>query len=164
MFLWLIFSPFSDKISHMTKYKVYFDKMVSENKDAFNKFTKAHFEYSIDQEKNQEEFNKIGAEILNIIHEWEDRLCKQSENAGFGSYTSNLAEKFQTEIKSHFPLIDHVGIVVNEAPQPYGRGIFSPASSGVESLRSENTSLTHELTPGIFAKGDKFSIKKIKLH
>ena len=43
----------------------------------------------------------------------------------------------------------------NEAPQPYDRGIFSPASSGVESLRSENTSLTHELTPGVFAKGDK---------
>lgn len=44
---------------------------------------------------------------------------------------------------------------LNEAPQPYGRGIFSPASSGVESLRSENTSLTRKLTSGVFAKGDK---------
>jgi hypothetical protein len=98
----------------MTKYKAYFDKMVSENKDAFDKFTKAHFEYSIDQNKNQEEFNLVGEQILNIIHEWEDRLCKTSEGAGFGKYTSNLAEKFQAEIKSHFPLIDHVGIVVNK--------------------------------------------------
>jgi type I restriction-modification system DNA methylase subunit len=98
----------------MTKYKEYFDKMVSENKDAFGKFTKAHFEYSIDQDKNQELFNKEGENILKITNEWENRLCKHSEGAGFGKYTSNLAEKFQAEIKSHFPLIDHVGIVVNK--------------------------------------------------
>ncbi len=98
----------------MTKYKEYFDKMVCENKEAFNEFTKAHFEYSIDQDKNQEEFNKIGEKILNIVHEWEDRLCKHSEGAGFGKYTSNLAEKFQAEIKSHFPLIDHIGIIVSK--------------------------------------------------
>ncbi|KKR43226.1 MAG: hypothetical protein UT76_C0013G0013, partial [Candidatus Woesebacteria bacterium GW2011_GWB1_40_12] len=27
----------------------------------------------------------------------------------------NLAEKFQAEIKSHFPLIDHVGIVLGKS-------------------------------------------------
>ncbi len=88
--------------------------MVSENKEAFGKFTQAHFEYSIDQDNNQNEFNKEGEAILKIIHEWEDRLCKQSEKAGFGTYTANLAEKFQEEIRSHFPLIDHIGIVVNK--------------------------------------------------
>ena len=98
----------------MTKYKEYYEKMVSENKEIFDKFTKTHFEYSIDQNKNQEEFNKVGEEILKVIHEYEDRLCRHSEGAGFGKFTSNLAEKFQDEIRSHFPLIDHVGIVVNK--------------------------------------------------
>ena len=98
----------------MTKYKEYFDKMVSENKEVFGKFPRAHFEYSIDNDKNQENFNKEEENVLKIIHEWEDRLCKQSEKAGFGSYTVNLAEKFQAEVKSHFPLIDHIGIVVNK--------------------------------------------------
>jgi hypothetical protein len=98
----------------MTKYKEYFDKMVSENKEAFGKFTQVHFEYSIDQDKNQEKFNKEGEAILKITHEYEDRLCKHSEGAGFGKYTSNLAEKFQDEVRSHFPLIDHIGIVVNK--------------------------------------------------
>lgn len=101
-------------MTKMTKYKEYFDKMVSENKDAFGKFTQAHFEYSIDNEQNQEKFNEEGEKILKIIHEYEDRLCKHSEGAGFGKYTSNLAEKFQDEVRSHFPLIDHVGIVVNK--------------------------------------------------
>ena len=98
----------------MTKYKEYFDKMVSENKEAFNTFTQAHFEYSTDEDKYQEAFNKEGDKILKIIHEYEDKLCKQSEKAGFGNYTVNLAEKFQDEIRSHFPLIDHIGIVVSK--------------------------------------------------
>jgi type I restriction-modification system DNA methylase subunit len=98
----------------MTKYKEYFNKMVSENKEVFDNFTRIHFDYSIDKDKNQEEFNSEGEKVLKIIHEWEDRLCKQSEKAGFGSYTTGLAEKFQSEVKSHFPLIDHIGIVVNK--------------------------------------------------
>lgn len=89
--------------------------MVSENKDAFNRFTNAHFEYSSDEEKFQEAFNKAGQEILKITHEWEDKLCSQSEKAGFGSYTGNLAEKFQAEVRNHFPLIDNIGIVARRS-------------------------------------------------
>jgi len=125
---------------HMTKYKEYFDKMVSENKDDFDDFTRAHFEYSIDKDKNQELFNKEGDKILIIIHEWEDRLCKHSEGAGFGKYTSNLAEKFQAEIKSHFPLIDHIGIIVGKPKDSF-------------KLR--------KITPKVVSQ--KFSLKKIKL-
>ena len=100
----------------MTKYKEYFDRMVSENKEAFKKFTDAHFEYSTDEEKYQEKFNSEGEKILKIIHEWEDRLCKNSESAGFSNYTGNLAEKFQEEVRKHFPLIDHIGIIVKSKP------------------------------------------------
>lgn len=109
----------------MTKYKEYFDKMVSENKDAFDNFTRAHFEYSIDNDKQslasdakiQEKFNEEGEKIIKIIHKYEDKLCRHSEGAGFGKYTSNLAEKFQDEVRSHFPLIDHIGIVVAQSPK-----------------------------------------------
>lgn len=91
-------------------------KMLAENKEAFDKFTKIHFDYSMDEEKYQEEFNVEGEKILKIIHEWEDRLCKQSEKAGFGSYTGGLSEKFQAEVRSHFPRIDHIGIIVTKSP------------------------------------------------
>ena len=99
----------------MTKYKEYYDKMVNENKSAFDKFAKIHVDYGMDEDANQEQFNAEGEKILKIIHEWEDRLCKQSEKAGFGSYTGGLSEKFQAEVKSHFPLIDHIGIIVSNA-------------------------------------------------
>lgn len=98
----------------MTKYWEYYNRMIEENKETFDKFTRKHFEYSTDEEKYQGEFNKAGEEILKIIHEWEGKLCKQSEKAGFGSYTGNLAEKFRAEVKSHYPLIDHIGIIVDK--------------------------------------------------
>jgi hypothetical protein len=85
--------------------------MVEENKEAFDNFTNSHFQYSTDEERYQEDFNFEGEKILKIIHEWEDKLCSQSEKAGFGSYTGNLAEKFQAEVRIHFPLIDNIGII-----------------------------------------------------
>jgi surface polysaccharide O-acyltransferase-like enzyme len=55
-----------------------------------------------------------------------------------------------------FPLLHKLfQKISNEAPQPNSLGIFSQASSGAESLRSENTSLTHRLMSEVFAKGDK---------
>jgi hypothetical protein len=95
----------------MTKYKEYFDKMLKENKDAFNAFTLLHGNYENDENKYQNEFNKEGEKILKIVNEWENKLCSRSEKAGFANYTGNLAEKFQAELRAYFPLIDHVGII-----------------------------------------------------
>lgn len=95
----------------MTKYREYFLRMVEENKDIFNQFTLLHANYEQNDQKYQDEFNKLGGKILDITHEWENRLCKTSEGAGFGTFTSKLAEKFQEELRHAYPLIDHVGIV-----------------------------------------------------
>lgn len=105
----------------MTKYKEYFGKMVEVNKALFDKFAKIHTDYGLDNDKNREEFNKVGADVLKVIHEWENRLCSHSEKAGYANYTGNLAEKFQQEVKNHFPLIDHIGIIVKK---------HSPVSDG----------------------------------
>ncbi len=88
--------------------------MLDENKEIFDKFKTLHANYGMDEEKYQEEFNKEGEKVLAKASEWENKLCSQSEKAGFGNYTTNLAEKFQAELKSAFPLIDHVGIVVQK--------------------------------------------------
>lgn len=95
----------------MTKYKEYFNRMVEENKKVFDDFKILHANYGMEDEKYQDEFNKEGQKILDIAHEWENRLCKSSEGAGFGTFTVKLAEKFQEELRASFPLIDHVGIV-----------------------------------------------------
>lgn len=96
------------------KYKNYFNRMIEANKEVFESFRVVHDKYALDEEKYQDEFNKEGEKILLITHEWENKLCMQSEKAGYGGYTSGLAEKFQAEVKREFPLIDHMGIVVSK--------------------------------------------------
>lgn len=71
-------------------------------------------QYGLEEEKYQEEFNSIGEKVLAVIQDWENKLCLQSEKAGYGNYTTNLSEKFQAEVKKVFPLIDHIGIVVKK--------------------------------------------------
>lgn len=85
--------------------------MIETNKEIFGEFKKIHALYVLDQDKWQEKFNKEGERVIKIVKEWEDRLCKQSEKAGYGNYTGTLAEKFQSEVKKEFPLIDHVGLI-----------------------------------------------------
>ncbi len=98
----------------MTKYREYFERMITSKKEAFDKFTKLHMQYSLDQDGLQEEFNKEGSKIMTIIREWEGKLCSTSEKAGYGGYTTNLSEKFWTEVRKSYPLIDFVGVIVKK--------------------------------------------------
>lgn len=96
----------------MTKYKEYVDKMLAENKLLFDSFKEVHDRYGLEPEKWQTEFNEIGEKVMTIVRHYEDKLCNRSEGSGYASFTGNLAEKFHSEIKKIFPLIDDVGIKI----------------------------------------------------
>jgi len=97
----------------MTKYKEYFLKMLEEHKDLFEMFRPVHDKYTLDMHAHQDEFNKMGASVMETIRDWEDRLCGRSEGSGYGSFTGNLAEKFMEEVRREFPMIDRVGIIMS---------------------------------------------------
>jgi hypothetical protein len=101
----------------MTKYKEYFEKMIFQNKALFDAFKKLHDQYSLDQEKWQEKFNQVGEEVMTVIRDYEARLCRTSEQGGYNRFTPQLAEKFQDEVKKHFPMIDHVGLIIRQKPK-----------------------------------------------
>lgn len=96
----------------MPKYKEYVERMLEAEPELFEKYVKLEGKYSQDEQAHQEEFNKLGEKVVLVAKEWENKLCRQSEKAGYSNYTTGLAEKFQAEVKKHFPLIDHVGIIV----------------------------------------------------
>ncbi len=96
----------------MTKYREYYEKMINNNKELFDKFQMVHDRYALDEEKWQEEYNKEGGKILDVIREYENKLCSQSEKGGYSHFTPKLSEKFRAEIKKHFLMIEHIGIKV----------------------------------------------------
>ena len=95
----------------MTKYKEYYDLMVSANKELFDEFKTIHDRYGMEEEKFQNEFNRVVAKVQIVLKEWEDKLCGRSEGSGYASYSGGLAQKFQDEVRKHFPFIDNIGII-----------------------------------------------------
>ncbi len=75
----------------MTKYREYYQKMLNNNKELFEKFQRIHDRYALDEERWQEEFNKEGEKILNVIRECENKRCSQSEKGEYSHFTPKLA-------------------------------------------------------------------------
>jgi hypothetical protein len=98
----------------MTKYREYIQRMMENNEEAFKKFRNIHDQYCLmaDKDSLQDKYNEEGAKILEIVEEWEQRLCSQSEKAGYGNYSGGLAENFHEEIKKVFPMIVYIGLIV----------------------------------------------------
>lgn len=96
----------------MPKYRDMFRQMLDEHQDEFNSFADVHARYAENKKKWQNEFNTQGAEILEIIRVWEQRLCGKTEKGDKAVFSSRLAEKFWDEVKAFFPLIDFVGVEI----------------------------------------------------
>lgn len=92
------------------KFKQVYDLMIEQNKVAFEEFKKLHDNFVTDPKKYQEQFNREGYDIQDIIRKYENILCGKSENGGYGKFSANLAEKFHQEIKKDFSKIDYIGL------------------------------------------------------
>jgi len=86
--------------------------MLSENKELFADFRKLHSDYSLRPDDLQDKFNTEGKKVMEVVREYENRLCANTERGMYNKFSVNLAEKFQNEVKRVFPMIDHVGLIV----------------------------------------------------
>lgn len=98
----------------VVKYKQIFQEMIKQNEALFAEFEEIHNKYTLDQKTWQREFNQKGEEVLGVIRQYENRLCRQTEGGGYGKFASNLADKFHEEVKAHFPKIDDIGLQPEE--------------------------------------------------
>jgi len=95
----------------MSKYQKYYQLMLSQNKELFDKFRVVHKAYELDPKSNQTEFNEIGRDVQDVARDWENRLCSQSEKSSYGKFSTTLSDKFWDEIRKDFPKIDHIGLL-----------------------------------------------------
>lgn len=86
--------------------------MISEHQEEFDKFRDIHAKYQLSSNSHQQEFNEFGKEILEIIREYEQRLCGGMERGQFGKFSDKVSEKFWSRIKKDFPLIELVGVEI----------------------------------------------------
>ena len=94
------------------KYLQYYDLMRQQNAKIFTQFQKIHDQYQIDK-SNSEEFHTQGTRVLDIIRDWERRLCSGMERGNFAGYSSKLSEKFWEKVKKDLPLVDEIGVRIS---------------------------------------------------
>jgi hypothetical protein len=94
----------------MAKYKKQVQEMIEAHADIFAAFKDIHDKYAQDPKIWQEKFNEEGQQVQIIIQRWENNLCAKSEGGKFGKFSSNLSDKFWSEIRILFPKIDFVGM------------------------------------------------------
>ncbi len=96
----------------MVKYKAYFKQMCEENQSVFADFLVIHNLYQDNKKANQVVFNEKGAVVRRIIEDWDRRLCQTMEKGNNATYSARLSEKFWSEVRTIFPLIDFVGATI----------------------------------------------------
>ncbi len=97
----------------MTKYKKYFLEMSEKNAELFAKFQPIHDGYKADRKAWSKQFHEVGKQVVEVIHEWEQRLCAGMERSQNGVFSSKVADKFWSEVKGRFSHIELVGVKSN---------------------------------------------------
>jgi hypothetical protein len=92
------------------KYKEYFSKMSEQNEELFAEFLQVHQNYEADQNKYEVEFHQVGQKVVDVMRDWDRRLCSAMGRGAFSKYSEQLSEKFWGEAKKIFPLIYSVGV------------------------------------------------------
>lgn len=85
--------------------------MIDENKALFDEFFAVHEKYLLDPKTAQPDFNRVGALVQDVIHDYERRLCGKTESGMYSKFSGNLSEKFWDIIRKDFPKIDFIGVI-----------------------------------------------------
>lgn len=96
----------------MTQYQKFFQLMLTENAELFDSFKGIHDAYILNPQANQTRFNQIGGEVLDVIREYERKLCGNMNSGMYGSFSQNLSQKFWDEVRKVYRKIDFVGAQV----------------------------------------------------
>jgi hypothetical protein len=94
----------------MTKYRAAVQQMLEENKELFDEFKPIHDAYVLNPAANQAKYNAIGANVMDVIREYERRLCAKMGAGQYSKFSMNLSEKFMEEIKNIYPKIMFIGV------------------------------------------------------
>lgn len=94
----------------MSKYRAAVQQMLEENKELFDEFQPIHDAYALNPSVNQAKYNTIGSTVMDVIREYERRLCAKMGGSQYSKFSMNLSEKFMEEIKGIYSKIMFIGV------------------------------------------------------
>lgn len=97
----------------MVKYKEYYTQMLEKNTQLFAAFRPIHDAFAKDRKSDKKEFDRVGKQVMEVVEEWERRLCQTMEKGNNSVYSARLADKFLELVKQDFPMIELVGVQIS---------------------------------------------------
>jgi len=94
----------------MTKYREAVQTMLEENKELFDEFRAIHDAYVVNPAINQAKYNSIGSTVMDVVRDYERKLCAKMGGGMYSKFSANLSEKFMEEIQKIFPKIMFIGV------------------------------------------------------
>jgi len=94
------------------KYLQFYNLMMEQKGDVFEAFKPIHdaFAASRDDKKAEAAFHAEGQKVVDVVRDWDRRLCAGMGRGTFSNYTQKLSETFWDRIRKDFALIDLVGV------------------------------------------------------
>ena len=93
-----------------SKYQKYYQDMIDSNKELFDQFKVIHDKYSSDPEKNKNEFNAIGSQVMKVIRSYETHLTSEMNSSSYSRFATGLSDKLWSVVRKAYPMIDFVGV------------------------------------------------------
>lgn len=88
-------------------------EMIKANEAEFASFRDIHDKFVNDRKTYQEEFDREGFKILEIVKQYEDILTLKTDRGTYSKFSTNLSDKFRDQVRAFFPKIDFVGVKIS---------------------------------------------------
>lgn len=82
------------------KFEKQYEEMIKINKSLFEELKQKS------SNPKSDEFAEVQRKTIRIIRKNEDKLCSKSENAHYGNFSTNLAERFWDKVRENYPEVD----------------------------------------------------------
>jgi hypothetical protein len=94
------------------KYLQYYQLMMEQKGPLFEEFKPVHDAFAADRTNTvaAETFHVEGQRVVDVVRDWDRRLCAGMGKGKFSQYTQKLSETFWNRVRKDFPLIDLVGV------------------------------------------------------
>lgn len=94
------------------KYKKFYQLMREKEENLFLEFEKIHHAYKESPAVNQQEFNRVGEKVVEVIRDWDRKLCSSMGKTMYGQYSQQVSEKFWDLVRQDFDQVDMVGVKI----------------------------------------------------
>ncbi len=86
--------------------------MITQHQALFDEFLTIHDRFKSEPAAAEADFHRVGQQVVDIVRDFDRRLCSAMGRGVYSAYSQKLSEKFWSLVRQDFDQIDLVGVRV----------------------------------------------------